>query len=135
MIWGKCHLYFVSRFAIKMDKFLIQTPDNQDKRVTSRVENVKRRRRGTRSMKKSEARISDIVDIRFPLLSMEENKENKLNFCIICRQHPTHANQKWTLFDGKVVDRRDTLIAHQLSAKHQACQLRETNSIQWLIYY
>ncbi|CAC5403928.1 unnamed protein product [Mytilus coruscus] len=49
---------------------------------------------------------------------------------MICRKHPTLADQKSTLFVGKVVDRRDTLTAHQLSAKHQACQLRETNKIK-----
>lgn len=48
---------------------------------------------------------------------------------MICRKHPTLADQESTLFFGKVVDRRDTLTVHQLSSKHQAYQLRETNKI------
>ena len=39
-------------------------------------------------------------------------------FCKICREYPSLADTSSTLFASKKVDRKDTLLSHQLSAKH-----------------
>jgi hypothetical protein len=45
----------------------------------------------------------------------------------VCRQHPDIADQKSGMFNGKTVDRRDTLSSHKSSAKH--AYLTKMNSI------
>ena len=42
-------------------------------------------------------------------------------FCKICREYPSVSYKFSTLFVGKKVDWKDTLLTHQLSAKHIAC--------------
>jgi hypothetical protein len=59
-------------------------------------------------------------------LRYKETWDNKISFCILCRKYPQLADQRSdsNLFVGKVVDRRNTLLSHQMSSKHQACQMR-----------
>ena len=45
-------------------------------------------------------------------------------FCKICREYPSLADTSSSLFAGKKVDRKDTLLSHQLSAKHKVCTLK-----------
>ena len=42
-------------------------------------------------------------------------------FCKICREYPSLADTSSSLFAGKKVDRKDTLLSFQLSAKHKVC--------------
>ena len=51
----------------------------------------------------------------FPWLNADDRDAG---FCKICRENPSLADTSSSLFAGKKVERKDTLLSLQLSAKH-----------------